>query len=173
MSDPFIGEIRMFGGNFAPRGWALCNGQLLAISQNTALFSLLGTSFGGDGVTTFALPDLRGRAPMHWGQGPGLTNRILGESAGEEAVTLLGTQIPPHNHTVAAVSGPGNAGSPPGGLWAASSSRDSIYSNASPDAQMNPQAIGGGGGSQPHDNMSPYLAVTFIIALEGIYPPRT
>jgi microcystin-dependent protein len=172
MSEPYIGEIRMFGGNFAPRGWALCDGQLLAISQNTALFSLLGTTFGGDGRTTFGLPDLRGRAPMHWGQGPGLANRVLGESAGEEAVTLLGTQLPPHNHIVAAVSGPGNAGSPPDALWAASSSRDSIYSTTAPDTQMSPQAIGGGGGGQPHDNMSPYLVVTFIIALEGIYPPR-
>jgi len=169
--DPYIGQIMMFGGNFAPRGWALCNGQLLSIAQNTALFSILGTTYGGDGRTTFGLPDLRGRAPIHWGQGPGLTNRTIGESGGEETVTLSGAQMPAHNHVANAASGGGSATSPQNAVWAASTARDNIYAAAA-DTSMSPSAIGPAGSGQPHDNMPPYQAVSYIIALEGLYPPR-
>jgi microcystin-dependent protein len=171
MSEPFLAEIRMFGGNFAPRGWAFCNGQLLSIAQNTALFSLLGTTFGGNGTTTFALPDLRGRAPMHWGQGPGLSTRTLGEVGGVETVTLISNQMPAHTHAVNAVSDPANSAIPTAGLWAADQAGDT-YNDSNPNTTMNPQALGIAGGSQPHENMSPFLCVSFIIALEGIFPSR-
>lgn len=167
MSEPFLGEIRMFGGNFAPRGWAFCDGQLLPIAQNTALFSLLGTTYGGDGQSTFGLPDLRGRFPMHEGQGPGLTPRSLGAVAGAEAVTLIASQMPAHNHTVGASTGEANDVIPTNGYLAAGNQ----YS-ASANTSLNPAALGVAGGSQPHDNMPPYLVVNFIIALEGIYPSR-
>ncbi len=169
--DPYIGQIMMFGGNFAPRGWALCNGQLLSIAQNTALFSILGTTYGGNGQTTFGLPDLRGRAPIHWGQGPGLTNRALGESGGEETVTLSAAQMPAHSHVAHAASGGGSTASPQNAVWAASTARDNIYATAA-NTTLSPSAIGPAGGGQPHDNMPPYQAVSYIIALEGIYPPR-
>ncbi len=172
MSEPFIGQIMMVGFNFAPRGWALCNGQLLSIAQNTALFSLLGTYYGGNGQTTFALPDLRGRMPIHQGQGPGLTPRTIGENGGEETVTLNRGELPQHNHTVNVQSSPGNSTTPTNNYPAGSSARDNIYSNAAPNATMNANEIGFTGGNQPHDNMSPYLTVNFIIALEGIYPSR-
>jgi microcystin-dependent protein len=174
MAEPFIGEIRMFAGNFAPQGWALCNGQILSIAQNTALFSLLGTNFGGNGQTTFGLPNLQSRMPMHWGTGPGLTPRVIGENAGEESVPLNTNQIPAHNHTYSprATASPGNATSPGGNVWAASSTRDAQYS-PTPDTTMQAQATDATGGSQAHDNMPPFLCVTFIIALEGIYPPRS
>jgi microcystin-dependent protein len=172
--EPFIGQIQMVGFGFAPQGWATCDGQLLSISQNTALFSLLGTTYGGDGVTTFALPDLRGRAPIHQGQGPGLTSRSLGEQDGAETVTLISNQIPAHPHTVNAVSGAGNAAAPAAAnVWAASSARDNQYSNAPPNTTLSPAAIGGGGAGQPHENMPPTLCVNFIIALEGIFPSRS
>ncbi len=175
MSDPFIGEIRMFAGNFAPRGWALCNGQLLPIAQNTALFSILGTTYGGNGQTTFALPDLRGRVPLSSGQGPGLSPYTLGEMAGSESVTLLTTQMPTHTHTLNASTQPGSATSPAGGVCA--SGVDSQGGNvngyvASPNTTMAPQAIGAAGGNQPHENRQPYLCVNFIIALQGIFPSR-
>jgi microcystin-dependent protein len=170
MTQPFLGEIRMFGGNFAPRGNAMCNGQLLAISQNTALFSLLGTFYGGDGKTTFALPDLRGRSPMHQGQGPGLSQRDIGEVAGEENVTLLSTEMPSHTHQVMAVGSAGNNTSPAGNSWASSTTRP--YSNQAPNTTMAPQALSIAGGSQPHNNLQPFLVVTFIIALQGIFPAR-
>jgi len=173
MSEPFIGQIMTVGFNFAPRGWALCNGQLLSISQNTALFSLLGTTYGGNGQTTFALPDLRGRMPVHQGQGPGLSNRVMGEASGQETVTLLTAQMPQHTHMVNAQSSPGNSTNPTNNYPATSSARDNIYSNAMPNATMNPGEIGVAGGSQPHDNMPPYLVINFIIALEGIYPSRS
>ncbi|MGO9060293.1 MAG: phage tail protein [Candidatus Binataceae bacterium] len=171
MAEPFIGEIRMFGGNFAPSGWALCDGQLLSISQNTALFSSLGTSFGGDGVRTFALPDLRGRVPIHAGQGPGLSPYTLGESGGAESVTLVIGQIPTHNHLVNADTGDNGASSHPNGQYLASTGATSIY-NSNPDSTMNPNMIQPVGGSQPHTNVEPFLCVNFIIALQGIFPSR-
>jgi microcystin-dependent protein len=170
--DPYIGEIRMFAGNFAPRGWAFCNGQLLAIAQNTALFSLLGTMYGGDGRTNFALPDLRGRVPMHFGQGPGLTPRTQGEQSGSETVTLIAGQMPSHSHAVNGNQGPGDSTSPAGRYWAASSRRDASYAGSA-DTALSPQAVAPAGGSQPHENRQPYLAVSYIIALQGIYPPRS
>jgi len=169
--DPYIGQIMMVGFNFAPRGWALCNGQLLSIAQNTALFSLLGTYYGGDGRTTFGLPDLRGRMPIHQGQGSGLTNRTIGQPGGEETVSLSSTQMPQHTHLVAAQSGPGNSTNPTNNYPAASSARDNIYSNTA-NTTMNAQMDAPSGGGQPHDNMSPYLTINFIIATEGIFPPR-
>jgi microcystin-dependent protein len=178
MDNPFLGTISLFAGNFAPRGWALCNGQLMAISQNSALFSILGTTYGGDGVTTFALPNLEGRAPIHWGQGPGLTPRTIGESAGEENVTLISTQMPMHSHAVAASTTVGDQGSPTGNVLAVSADPDSggnplnFIAPASANTTMAPGMIAPAGGSQPHDNMQPYLAVTFIIALSGIFPAR-
>lgn len=174
MSTPFVAEIRIVGFNFAPTGWALCNGQLLPISQNTALFSLLGTSYGGDGKSTFALPNLQGSAPIHQGQGPGLSDRVVGESGGEQSVTLLETEIPAHSHSVRADSGNGNQTSPVNNVWSSLAGRTPppLYSNTSNTA-MSPQAGGIAGGSQPHNNMSPYLVLNFIIALQGIFPPRS
>ncbi len=177
MSDPFIGEIRVFGGNFAPKGWALCNGQLMAIVQNTALFSILGTRYGGDGRTTFGLPNLQGSAPMHQGAGPGLTPRSLGEKGGSPYVTLLTSEMPAHTHTP---MGDGAAGSATASVatnnvWGSASNRSgsSIYTNDPSRVQMSPMALGVSGGSQPHNNMQPYLGLNFIIALEGIFPPRS
>lgn len=169
MTEPFIGEIKMAGFNFAPRGYAFCNGQLLSIAQNTALFSLLGTTYGGNGQTTFGLPNLQGRVPMHYGQGSGLTSRTMGEQSGTENVTLISTQMPAHNHLVNVSSDDATAKSPVGGVMAGAASP--IYA-AAPDAQMNAATIGPSGGNQPHANMQPYLVVNFIIALEGIYPSR-
>jgi microcystin-dependent protein len=173
MSEPFIGEIRMVGFNFAPRGWALCNGQILSIQQNTALFSLLGTTYGGDGRTTFALPDLRSRVPLHQGQGPGLSNRTLGEQSGQEAVTLTTAQLPAHAHSAQCSSGKGNTNSPTGKLWSKDAGvQSATYTGNAPDGAMAANAIGNTGNGQPHENMPPFLAVTFVIALEGIYPSR-
>ena len=177
MDSPFLGTISLFGGNFAPRGWALCNGQLLAISTNTALFSILGTTYGGDGRTTFALPDLRSRAPIHWGQGLGLSNYVIGEVTGTENVTLLQTQIPAHSHTVKAVSSLGDQNAPTNfylatGNDTASGDIISGYSDAAPDTTLNPNSISLTGGNQPHSNIQPVLAVTYIIALQGIFPAR-
>lgn len=169
--EPYIGQISMAGFNFAPRGWALCNGQLLSIQQNTALFSLLGTTYGGDGVTTFALPNLQGRVPMHWGNGPGLTPRVIGEQAGEESVTLIQTQMPQHNHLMNVTTGDSTAKNPSGNILGGTASP--IYGSATTaNNTMAPLAIGFAGGNQPHDNMQPYLAVTFMIALTGIFPSR-
>jgi microcystin-dependent protein len=177
MAEPFIGQIIMFGGNFAIRGYALCNGQLLSIAQNTALFSLLGTTFGGDGRTTFGLPDLRGRVPVHMGQGPGLTNYSLGQSAGAEQVTLTVNQIPAHTHTATAnaVNGPGNSNVAAGNAWAKDlGTQSATYSNAAPTTPMRTGAVtvAAAGGNQPHSNLQPYLCINFLIALEGIYPSR-
>lgn len=171
MSEPFIGQIVMFAGNFAPRGWAFCNGQLLAIAQNTALFSILGTTYGGNGQTTFALPDLRGRVPVHPGQGPGLSNYSLGQSGGAESVTLNAAQLPPHNHSVACSSDDATSGDPNANFPSAFTQK--IYANAAtPGRFMNGGVISPVGGGQPHTNIQPYLCVNFIIALEGIFPSR-
>ena len=167
--EPFIGEIRMFAGNFAPRGWALCDGQILQIVQNTALFSILGTTYGGDGQTTFGLPDLRGRFPIGQGQGPGLSSRQIGEMAGAEAVTLTTAQMPAHTHVARAKGAAGTTSAPGNNVAAAGRN---LYSTAAPDVALSVAAIAATGGSQTHENMPPYLGITFIIALEGIYPPR-
>lgn len=169
MSNPFVGEIRMFGGNFAPAGWAFCDGALLPISENDTLFNLIGTTYGGDGESTFALPDLRSRVPVH--VGPGFT---LGQPAGEEAVTLTNNQIPGHNHVVQCNQNAGTTAAASGALWAANATTaNPTYGSAAPNAAMAPQAIGSAGGSQPHDNMIPFLAVNFILSLFGVFPSQT
>ncbi len=168
--EPYLGQISMAGFNFAPRGWALCNGQLLSIAQNSALFSLLGTTYGGDGRVTFGLPNLQGRVPMHWGSGPGLTPRVIGGVSGEETVTLITTQMPIHNHSLNVSKEDADAKNPNGQVLATTTA--ATYVAGPLDGVMNPQAIGLAGGNQPHDNMQPYLAITFIIALEGIFPSR-
>ena len=169
MSQSYIGEIRMFAGNFAPAGWALCAGQLLAISENDALFNLIGTTYGGDGQTTFALPDLRSRVPMHQGSG-----HVLGEMGGVEAVTLTTSQIPAHSH-IAQASSAGSATSPSGGVWANSPALQFAPVSPAPPplVAMNAGVMAASGGSQPHDNMLPYLAINFIISLFGIYPSQS
>lgn len=165
MSDPFTGEIRLVGFNFAPVGWAFCNGATIAISQNGALYQLIGTTYGGDGQNTFQLPDLRGRVPIHMGQG-----HVLGELAGVESVTLTLSQIPLHTHSAQCSGGSSNATNPAGNFWG--SWADTQYSASPSSATMNAGAFGGAGGSQPHDNMVPFLALNFIIALEGIFPSQ-
>ena len=175
--EPYIGEIKMFAGTFAPSGWQLCNGQLLSISQNTALFSLLGTTYGGNGTTTFALPDLRGRAPIHQGQGNGLSNYVLGEVIGTENVTLSQQQMPVHTHNVRAVSAPADQAVPTNFYPSAiidptTGSSTNSYSDATADVSMNPGTITPAGGSLPVNIIQPILAVNFIIALTGVYPSR-
>ena len=173
MSEPFVAEIRIFGFNFAPRGWAMCNGQLMPISQNTALFSLLGTMYGGDGKTTFGLPNLQGGAAMHWGQGPGLTDRVEGETGGEQTVTLIQTEMPAHSHSAGCDSGAGGNAAPTSGMWATTGrGRPLPYSSNAPNTPMSPQALGIAGGGQPHNNMPPYLTLNFCIALQGVFPAR-
>ena len=169
--DPFIGEIIMFAGNFAPRGWAFCDGQLLSISTNTALFSILGTTYGGDGRSTFGLPDLRGRVSVHPGQGPGLSSRRLGEKAGRETVTLSVAQLPAHNHPQNATSSNAETGSPTNGLLGTFPG-PAYDSDGTADTQMKSTSIGDTGGGQDHDNMQPYQCVNYIIALQGIFPSR-
>jgi microcystin-dependent protein len=175
MSNQFIAEIRIFAGNFAPRGWAMCDGQLMAISQNTALFSLLGTYYGGDGKSNFALPNLQGRAPLQQGQGPGLSDYVLGEAGGEPTVTLLQTEIPQHTHTVQCANSDGTATTPAGGVWAIAATRRSTLNlyTTSGGATMSATAFNLAGGNLPHNNMMPYLALTFIIALQGVFPARS
>lgn len=172
MSDQFVAEIRIFPTNFPPRGWAYCNGQLLPISQNTALFALLGTTYGGDGKSTFALPDLQGAVPLQPGQGPGLSEYFLGQSAGSESVTLLVSEMPVHNHSMnGATLDPALAKVVnPDASWALSQG-GGIYQD-SQNTQLAPQALSPAGGSLPHNNMQPYLALNFCIALQGIFPPR-
>ncbi len=175
MADPFVAEIRIFPFNFAPRGWAFCDGQLLPLSQNTALFSLLGTTYGGNGQSNFALPNLQGSAPMHPGQGPGLSLHDLGETGGSDTVTLLSTEIPSHTHTMRANNSDGllpiptsNVSSAPG------ADRDLFLYKAGPPNQiMKPDASGITGSSLPHNNLMPYLTLNFCIALQGVFPPRT
>jgi microcystin-dependent protein len=173
MSEPFIGEIRAFGFNFAPRGWANCSGQLLPISQNTALFSLLGTTYGGDGRTTFALPDLRGRVAVNQGQGPGLRNYTIGEMSGEEAHTLTINEAPAHTHLLNATNAGGNQQTPQNTFIATDAAGNTAgFASGPPTVTMNQASLGISGGSQPHNNLSPYLAVNYCIALQGIFPSR-
>jgi microcystin-dependent protein len=174
-ASPFVGEICMFAGNYAPRGWAFCNGQLLPIAQYEALFVLLGTTYGGDGQNTFALPDLRSRVPLHAGLGPGLSNRTLGEASGTESVTLLSTQLPAHNHTVTlnVSTGPANTANPAAAVMAVAD--ESRYASAvAPDAfqAATSLTLGPSGGNQPHMNLQPSQTINFIIALEGMFPSR-
>jgi microcystin-dependent protein len=164
MSEPFLSEIKIVSFNFAPRGWALCNGQLLPINQNQALFSLLGTTYGGNGQTNFALPDLRGRIPIHFGNG-----HVLGERAGEESHTLIMSEMAAHVHPVSASNADPNQGLPTGNMWAKGAG---AYSSVAPNTSMNPASISNAGGSQPHTNMQPYLVLNFIIALIGIFPSQ-
>ena len=173
MSDPFIGEIKVFGGNFAPRGWALCDGQLLPISQFTAVFSLLGTMYGGDGRTTFGLPDLRGRVPVHQGQGPGLGNYVQGQRGGSTTTTLTAAQLPSHGHAARAATAPGSTHPPAGGTALARSAGGNAWSSGAPDTQLAADALTPTGGGQAHNNLQPYLALYFIIALEGLFPSRS
>ncbi len=172
MSDPFVAEIRMFAGNFAPTGWALCNGQLLPLSQNTALFSLLGTTYGGDGKSTFALPNLQDSAPMQPGQGAGLSLYDLGQQGGTPNVTLLLSELPLHNHIANAKTSLGNSQTPADQTWAGSNNAKQ-YVNTAPNTAMSPLALSLTGGNLPHNNLAPYLVVTFIIALQGVFPPRS
>ncbi len=169
MATQFLGEIRMFAGNFEPYGWAFCNGQLQSIEVNTALFSLIGTYYGGDGVTTFALPNLQSRIPIHQGQGVGLSPYVIGQAGGTENVTLTPQQLPQHTHSATASTG-GGVSSPANSFWG-SSANTKQYA-PSTNATMAASALGTTGGSQPHANVMPYLAISFIIALEGVYPSR-
>ena len=176
MSNPFVGEIRIFAGNFAPKGWATCDGQLLPLSQNTALFSLLGTTFGGDGRSNFGLPDLRGAAPMQPGQGPGLSLHDLGESGGEQTVTLLQSEMPSHPHTLQADPRSADLNNPSPNNSLARSTPALLYKTGTPipaTTQMSGQILTSSGGSLPHNNMQPYLTITFAIALQGIFPSQT
>jgi microcystin-dependent protein len=175
MSDQFLAEIRIFPFNFPPVGWAFCNGQIMPITQNTALFSLLGTNFGGDGRTTFGLPNLQGTAPMFYGQGPGLSLHDLGESGGSVTVTLLQTQLPAHTHTMNAYAGRGTNEKTATAQLVLGESQGNFVYDATPNpplAAMAPQAISQVGGGQPHNNMMPYLTLNFCIALQGIFPAR-
>jgi microcystin-dependent protein len=173
MSEPFVAEIRIFGFNFAPSGWAMCNGQIMAISQNTALFSLLGTTYGGNGISTFALPNLQSRIPIGPGQGAGLSLRDLGELSGEENVTLLNTQLAAHSHPANCNSNMGNSYDPAGNLWSVDAGGNNEYGSGTIAGQMSPGAISPTGGGQPHNNIQPYLALNFCIALQGVFPARS
>ena len=173
MSDQFVAEIRIFGFNFAPTGWAMCNGQILPISQNTALFSLLGTTYGGNGQSTFALPDMQGNAAMHPGQGQGLSLRDLGEISGAESVTLLVSEMPIHPHTLNCSIDDADLRIPSPARSMAKSSSGNMYATANGNQMMAFQALPPAGGSLPHNNMQPYLVLNFCIALQGIFPPRT
>jgi microcystin-dependent protein len=173
MADPFVAEIRIFPFNFAPKGWAWCDGQLMPLSQNTALFSLLGTTYGGDGKSNFALPDLQGRAPMHPGQGPGLSLHDLGETGGSETVTLLESEMPNHPHGLMATAAPANRTSPVGNSIARASAGSAYQPPAgAPLISLAAAALPPAGGDQPHNNLMPYLTFYFCIALQGVFPPR-
>jgi microcystin-dependent protein len=175
MSQPFVAEIRIFGFNFAPRGWAFCDGQLLPISQNTALFSLCGTMYGGNGQSTFALPNLQDSAPMQQGQGPGLSDRFQGANSGETAVTLITSEMPIHSHQAIGTAQSADLPNPDGNTWAQAVGDVSAfpyYQTTGPNA-MSPAALQLAGGSLPHNNMHPYLTLNFCIALQGVFPPRS
>ena len=176
MSEPFVGEIRMFAGTFAPRSWALCDGQLLAISQNNALFALLGTIYGGDGRTTFGLPDMRGRIPLHQGSGPGLTPRQIGSRGGSETVTLTANQLPAHTHAFQASDEAADAGYPAAAVVANTGATPTYYNPATPsapDTDFPAGTLSNAGGGQAHSNVMPFLCINFIIALFGIFPSRS
>ncbi len=170
--DSYVGEIRMFAGNYAPVGWAFCDGSLVPISENETLYTIIGTTYGGDGQMTFALPDLRGRLPMHSGTGSGLTPRIIGEKGGAETATLTRNQMPAHSHLVNAVSALGNQNDPTGNLPANTDTFDKEYSDASADIQMKQSMTGVSGGNQPFSKVAPYTAINFIISLYGSYPTQ-
>jgi len=173
--DPFVAEIRIFPFNFAPKGWAFCDGQILPLSQNTALFSLLGTTYGGDGKSNFALPNMQGNAPMHPGQGPGLSLHDLGETGGSETVSLLESEIPSHSHALMASAQPATRTGPAGNSLSRVPTGATPYlaPAGAPLVSMADQSIAPAGGDQPHNNMQPYLTLNFCIALQGVYPPRT
>ncbi|MBL8212191.1 MAG: phage tail protein [Bryobacterales bacterium] len=171
MADQFVGEIRIFGFNFPPKGWATCDGQLLPISQNTALFSLLGTQYGGDGKSTFALPNLQGSSPINQGQGPGLSERYVGETGGVSNVTLIQSELPGHSHTAAALTDPGDLKDPTNRVLARSAGGNA-YAAAGALVTFNPQTLGITGSGQPHNNTQPYLTMLFCIAMQGIFPQR-
>jgi len=175
--EPYLGQIMIFGGNFAPRGWQFCNGQLLSIAQYSALFAILGTTYGGNGTTTFALPNLQSRVPLHWGTGPGLSTYVIGEAIGTESVTLSQGQMPAHTHLVKAVSATGDQSAPTNfyvasGTDAISGDALSNFSDANPDVTLNPNSLTPAGSSLPFPIMQPILAITFVIAIEGIFPSR-
>jgi microcystin-dependent protein len=172
MSEPFVAEIRIFSFNFPPSGWAFCNGQVLAISQNTALFSLLGTTYGGNGTTNFALPNFQGRSPMHTGQGPGLSLRRLGDTGGEDTIALSASELPVHTHPTSSNSGMGDQYSPAGNFWATDAGGNFEY-GASANTTMAAQAVQSAGGGEPHNNLQPYLALNFCIAMQGVFPARS
>lgn len=175
MSQPYVGEIRMFGFNFVPRDWQACDGSLLSISQNDVLFALIGTTYGGDGQTTFAVPDLRGRVPIHQGQGPGLSNYIIGQVAGTETVTLLGTQMPAHTHSVQATTAAATTGTPGTGVMSGTVSGDTMYATditGLTPIPTAPQGVTSAGGNQPHENCMPTLTAQFCISLYGIFPQQ-
>jgi microcystin-dependent protein len=173
MGEPYVGEIRMFGGNFPPQGWAFCQGQSMAISENDVLFTLIGTTYGGDGQQTFNLPDLQGRLPMHMGQGPGISqNYLIGEKAGVESVTLTTQQIPIHSHAVVASTNPATSTLASNNVTA-STNQLKIYTEGAASKQFAPSAITSVGGSQPHDNLQPYLCISFIISLFGVFPSQS
>lgn len=176
MANPYVGEIRMVGFNFAPKGWALCNGQLLSINQNTALFSILGVTFGGNGTSDFGLPNLMAQAPLGYGNGAGLTPRTWGETGGEYKVTLLQSQLAQHTHPISCISGQGSSNSPSNAVWASAEGGrvpPPLYASALPGrVNMNPAAVGIAGGNLPHNNLPPFLAINIIIALQGVYPQR-
>jgi microcystin-dependent protein len=169
--QPFVGQIVLYAFDFAPTGWALCQGQLLPISQNTALFSILGTTFGGNGTSNFALPDLRSRIPVHAGQGSGLSNYVLGEQQGTESVTLLTANMPSHGHSAVGTNNPGDSPTPAGNSWATGTGGGNQYAGTA-GSQMSAQALGVTGNSQPHNNIMPVLAMNYCIALVGLYPTR-
>jgi microcystin-dependent protein len=173
MAEPFLGEIRLVGFNFAPNGWAFCNGQILSITQNTALFSLLGTTYGGDGMTTFALPNLQGRVAVHQGNGAGLSPYVIGEIYGVESVTLLVGQLPAHNHGVNASASKGSKASPIGEYPASDAAGITAEYGPTPTGLMNPGMIVAAGGNQPHENRQPSLVLNYIIAIVGIFPSRS
>lgn len=173
MADPFVAEIRIFPFNFAPKGWAWCDGQLMPLSQNTALFSLLGTTYGGNGKSNFALPDLMGRAPMHPGQGPGLSLHDLGETGGSETVTLLQSEIPAHSHAIMAQTNPANSKTPTNNSLARPVGGLTFAPPSGNLASLAPQALAPAGGDAPHNNLQPYLTFYYCIALQGVFPPRT
>ena len=173
MGEPFVGEIRMFGGSFAPSGWAFCSGQLMPISENDTLFNLIGTTYGGDGQETFALPDLQGRVPIHAGTAATGTTYQLGEKAGTESVTLTTNQIPIHGHPMTCNNAAGNNQSPNGNITAGAQTGVNIFSNFNPLQVMDANAVSTVGGSQPHENVGPYLVVSFILSLFGVFPTQT